>query len=147
MLRSQAIFTLFSTTIIGIVLAGSPSISKAGCGCSFMENSAKNTHGSSEYCLFWSNLDYTKAKINMGGKYVNLKLVSSKESKKEIKGAKSIQIYKAMTENIKVRVEKIVTHVCGKNDTECEVISYDAIITVNNENQIRKFKTSGGCGC
>lgn len=147
MLHSQAIFTLFSTTIIGIVLAGSPSTSQAGCGCSFMENSARNTSGTPEEGLFWSNLDYNKAKIYMGGQYVNLKLLSSKASKKEIKGAKSIQTYKATTGNIKVHVEKIITSVCGKNDTECEAIGYDAIITVSNGNQIRTFKTSGNCGC
>lgn len=147
MLRFKVIFNSFSIIIFGIMLAGNSSVSQAGCGCSFTENLAKNTQKPFEDGFFWSNMDYTKAKIIMGGKYVNLKLLSSKESKKEIKGAKSIQIYKTFTGNTGVSIEKTVTNVCKKNDMECEAVGYDAAIMVNDGNRIRKFKTSGDCGC
>ncbi len=56
-------------------------------------------------------------------------------------------LYKTLTGNTEVSIEKTATNVCKKNDIECEAIGYDAIITVSNGNQIRKFKTSGNCGC
>lgn len=147
MLNSKLAKCLLYGMSVGIASMVATNIAQAGCGCTFVENASKKSNQILEDGFFWSNMDYTRAKIYLGGKYVDLRLTSSKDPKRDFKGAKSVQTYKSLIGNLDVRIEKIATNVCKKSDIECESIGYDAVITINEYNRMQKFRTSGDCGC
>jgi len=114
-----------------------------GCGCSFYLNAKDEKR---ERAIFLSDLSENAA-INLDGKDLILKpMHKSVERKGKSRiGDRSWETY--ALGNIKLRIEYTITKLCPPKDESCEVIWYNATITVTQNAQKVVVKTIGICGC
>lgn len=114
-----------------------------GCGCYFkfpLES------GDSERYVFFEDFSEKSPVMNIDGRNIRLKLISSTEpNRSKRKGERFNRTYGAG--NLRVRINFVVTSVCAPNDEQCESDSYNATIIVTRRNQKRTIKVVGGCGC
>ena len=114
-----------------------------GCGCSFYLNLKDEKR---ERALFLSDLS-ENASINLDGKDLILKLTHKSVEKKGDPriGDRSWETY--ALGDIKLRIDYTITKLCDSKDESCEVIWYNATITVTQTGQKVFVKTIGLCGC
>ena len=113
-----------------------------GCGCSMSYNMAE---AEKLKFLLLSPMD-DATYITVDGKKVTLRLVTaSKRRRRERVGDRSWENYSAG--NLKVRVEYVVTEVCGVDEEGCEVTNYVATMTVTRGKERRVVKGVASCGC
>jgi len=113
-----------------------------GGGCSLQLPTDYKKHN--ERYIFLSDVE-DHAVINIEGKDTKLKLVSRQEPKGEPKrGDRSKWIYAG--NETKVQVDFVVTGGCDPNDEGCEVIFYDATITVTRDQVNQVIRVKGVCG-
>jgi hypothetical protein len=113
------------------------------CGCSFYlshKDVNKRRH------VFLSDLSQN-AIINLDAKDLRLLLIDhSAEKNDELKvGDRSWEIYRAG--KVRLRVDYVVRKLCDPNDEGCEVIYYDATLSLTRDGQKAAFKVVGLCGC
>jgi hypothetical protein len=124
---------------IGIV-RNAADFQEGGCTLQFATDSARHNQRN----VFLSDLG-DSAVMNIDGKDVKLGLVRRQERKGEPKkGDRSTCSYAA--KGITVRVDFVVTGLCDPNDESCEVVYYDATITVARGDGKRAIKVKGMCG-
>jgi hypothetical protein len=90
--------------------------------------------------------DFEKhAMMNVDGRDRLLALGKSSEPKGEPKpGLRSMFLYRG--DGVEVVVRYVVTKVCAPDDESCEVITYDANVTVKAQSGKRTIRTHGICG-
>lgn len=116
-----------------------------GCGCYFR---AANKNSSVERYIFFEDASEGAPVINISGRDVKLRLVSSTESPEggKKKGSRSSRRYVAR--DIKVRLDLVATSVCPPAyDRKCAGESYDVRLTVIKGARRQTIKAVGGCGC
>ena len=124
---------------IGIV-SNRDSFDGPGCSLQLPANYRKHNQ---RYTLLSDSEE--NAVMNIDGKDMNLKLVSHREPRgASKKGDRSTWTYSRV--GIKVRVDFVVTGLCPPNDEACEVIYYDATITVTRGNNKQLVIVKGVCG-
>jgi hypothetical protein len=96
--------------------------------------------------IFFEDFSERAPLMNISGKDVRLRLVSSTEPAHRVikKGDRFSRRYQAG--GAKVRIDFVATGVCESNDEQCESTSYDATITATQRNRKQVVKTVGGCG-
>lgn len=113
-----------------------------GCGCSLSYNMAE---AYKQKFLLLSPMD-DATYIAVDGKTVTLRLVAaSKQRRRERVGDRSWETYSAG--NLKVRVDYVVTEVCGVDEEGCEVTHYRATMIVTRGKERRVVKGVASCGC
>ncbi|HYM00485.1 MAG TPA: hypothetical protein VEZ90_16135 [Blastocatellia bacterium] len=124
---------------IGIVQNTEP-FDEGGCALQLPPDYAKHNR------LYVFMRDYqSNAVMNINGTDVRLKLVSQQEPNGDPKvGDRST--YRFSGHQIDATVDLVVTHLCDPNDEACEVIEYDATITLTHGTSRRVIKTQGLCG-
>jgi hypothetical protein len=115
-----------------------------GCGCYFKFPGEWKQKQSDKY-IFMEGIDDEGAWMNIDGKDVNLKLVSSSNRSVWGVGSRSYKRYRAL--GITVRINNVVTRVCKPGDEQCESTDYDATFTVTKAGRKRMIKAKGVCGC
>jgi hypothetical protein len=90
--------------------------------------------------------DYNgNALLNISGHDVHLKLVRSREPKREArKGDRSSYWYKG--DDVTVRVDRVVTQLCRPDDENCEIIGSEGTIVVTTRSAKRIVAARGICG-
>lgn len=115
------------------------------CGCYFR---AANKNSSVERYIFFEDASEGAPVMNISGRDVRLRLVSSTESPEanRRKGSRSSRRYAAR--DIKVLMDLVATSVCPPAyDPECAGESYDVRLTVIKGARRQTIKAVGGCGC
>ena len=116
--------------------------SSDGPGCSLQLPADYRKHNE-RYTLLSDSED--NAVMNIDGQDMNLKLVSHREPRgPSKKGDRSTWTYSRR--GITVRVDFVVTALCPPNDEVCEVIYYDATITVTRGTNKQLVIVKGVCG-
>jgi hypothetical protein len=112
----------------------------AGCSLRLLGDRAKTE----ERYVFLSDFD-GHAVMNIDGRDKELKLVESSGANREPrKGDRSTRRFRS--EGVEVIVKYVVTRVCTPNDEKCEVIGYDAVISVTTNLGQRTVRARGVCG-
>ena len=115
-----------------------------GCGCYFQLPAERKKKRSDKY-VFMEGLDGEGAWMNIDGKDMKLSLIGSTKGLVGGVGTRSHTRYRA--NGIAVRVDFVVTRVCGPDDENCESTDYDATFTVTKGGRKRIVKAKGVCGC
>ena len=124
---------------IGIV-SNRDSFDGPGCSLQLPANYRKHNQ---RYTLLSDSED--NAVMNFDGKDMNLRLVCHREPRgPSKKGDRSNWTYSRR--GITVRVDFVVTGLCPPNDEGCEVIYYDAAITVTRGTNKQLVMVKGVCG-
>ena len=116
-----------------------------GCGCYFRpvgEDASSNRY------IFFEDASEGAPLMNIGGRDVRLRLISSTEPPGGVgrKGERFSRRYAAG--NIKIRMSFVATSVCpGSYDPECVGNSYDVTLTASKDTRRQTVKAEGGCGC
>lgn len=115
-----------------------------GCGCSLKAATASKN---SRQWLFLSELGSNEAWMNIDGRGTKLILANSTQNpdRPERVGDRFVEEYTAP--GIKVRLVYVTTRTCPPLDESCEVISYNATITVTKGRSNKMLKVKGECGC
>lgn len=120
-----------------------------GCGCYFQfPNQARNA----ERYVFFEDFSEESPLMNIDGRNVRLKLISSNEPYSTDDSASSIRrgarFYRRyVVGNVQVRMNFIVTSVCALNNESCESTGYNVTITAVKGNRRQTVRAVGGCGC
>src|SRR5436190_18938963 len=114
-----------------------------GCGC-YLRTPAENLKKNSKRFVFMSGLENEPAYVNIAGKDVKLKQVSSTEPKEAKKGGRFSKTYSAP--GLKVQLDFLTTKVCGPHDEECEVTDYEATLNAQQGSDSQSVKLAGECG-
>ena len=113
-----------------------------GCGCSISRN--RSEERKLKFILETPMDDATYIQLN--GKRVTLRQVAaSKLRRRERVGDRSWETYAAG--DVTVRVDYVVTRVCGPNEEDCEVTNYRATMTISRGKQRLVVKGVASCGC
>ena len=113
-----------------------------GCGCSMSRNVREERD--MKFILVAPMDDATYIQLN--GKNIKLRLVAeSKRRRIERVGDRAWETYAA--EDVTVRVDYMVTRVCGPREEDCEVTNYRATMTITRGNQRLVVKGLASCGC
>lgn len=116
-----------------------------GCGCLFQFTDEERLSG--KY-IFSSSLE-NSGWINLNGKDIQLKLISSNQAKvSSKKGSRFKEIYTGG--KVTVEIDYIVTWTCAADapeDESCETTKYDVDITFSQDGQRNLIKAKGECGC
>jgi len=115
-----------------------------GCGC-YLQTPAEHLKKNSKRFVFMSGLENQPAYVNLAGKDVELKQVSSNEPKVAKKGQTFSKSYSGA--NSKVQLDFLTTQVCGPHDEECEVTNYEATLNAQQAGESQSVKLVGECGC
>ena len=84
--------------------------------------------------------------MNIDGRDVDLMMVDSDEPERELKvGDRFTETYAG--DGLNAQIEYVVTGICDPTDESCEVINFDATITVERNGAKQQVKTSGLLGC
>ncbi|MBS1811878.1 MAG: hypothetical protein JST84_27200 [Acidobacteria bacterium] len=114
-----------------------------GCGCSLWLATDRKQRESR--LVFVDDLGET-ALMNIDGKDVKLPHLRHYERQAKLKvGDKSWWEYQK--NDLKVRLDFVVTKVCPPKDESCEVTHYNAQLSVTRGAQKQILKTKGTCGC
>jgi hypothetical protein len=117
-----------------------------GCGCSFYWPGEENKEGAKS--IFSSDFGEI-VWMHLNGKDIQLKLIKSTESEKNVKkGGRYFQIYQAG--DMTIRVDCHVTWTCEADmpDSEsCEITHYDLKITFSQNTRQKIIYAKGVCGC
>jgi len=141
---SQALAQTSTTTSPGPQLKiGYLEVGIGGCGCSLVLNLADIRKG--RYVFIQDEGE--PAYINLDGKDLKLEEIDSggSEAVPEKVGDRSWVAYVAG--DVKVRIDRTVTHICDPKDESCEVTYYKAILTVSRKTQKTTIRMIGLCGC
>ena len=127
------------TKLIGYVSG----VEVAGSGCDFQL--AGESRSSRRYIFFEDDSDGVPY-MNIDGRNVRLKLVSSTEPyrRAERKGDRFVRSY--ASGDVRVRMAIVVTSVCAPTDEGCEFTGYKATITISKGNRKQTVNAVGGCG-
>jgi hypothetical protein len=114
-----------------------------GSGCGF--RLAGERRSSSRY-IFFEDFSDEAPYMNIGGKNVRLRLVSSSEPSNGAvrKGQRFSRSY--IAGEVRVGMRMAVTSVCAPNDEQCEYTGYRATITVSKGGRRQTVRAVGGCG-
>ena len=113
-----------------------------GCGCSMSRNASEERN--MKFILVTPMDDATY--IQLDGKRVTLRAVAaSRQRRRERVGDRSWEKYSAG--DITVRVDYVVTRVCGQREEGCEVTNYRATMTISRGKQRLVVKGIASCGC
>ena len=84
--------------------------------------------------------------IQLNGQRVKLRLVAeSKRRRRERVGDRAWETYSAG--DVTVRVDYVVTRVCGPREEGCEVTNYRTTMTISRGKQRMVVKGLASCGC
>jgi hypothetical protein len=127
------------TKLIGYVSG----IDVEGSGCDLQLAGEKR---SSRRYIFFENDSDGVPYMNIDGRNVRLKLVSSTEPyrRAERKGERFSRSY--TSGDVRVRMDIVVTSVCAPHDEQCEFTGYKATVTVSKGSRKQTVKATGGCG-
>ena len=126
-------------------LIGNISKVAAGCGCYFR---SAGEDASSERYIFFADASEAAPLMNIGGRDVRLRLISSTERPGGVrrKGERFSRRYAAG--DIKIRMSFVATSVCpSPYDPECAANNYDVTLTASKGARRQTVKAVGGCGC
>jgi len=84
--------------------------------------------------------------MNIDGRDVDLMMVDSNEPNRELKVGDHFRETFA-GDDLKAHIDYVVTGICDPKDEDCEVINFDATITVERHGGKQQVKTSGLLGC
>src|SRR5262245_7703072 len=84
--------------------------------------------------------------MNIDGRDVDLMMVESDEPDRELKVGDRFRETFAR-DGLKAHIDYVVTGICDPKDEACEVINFDATITVERNGAKQQIKTSGLLGC
>ena len=113
-----------------------------GTGCSLWLNNDRLFKDKTR--IFLRDLG-DRAVMNIGGSDKALMLVESFGVKDELKkGSRSTYRYRG--DAVEVVVRYVVTGLCAPNDESCEVVNYDAVVTVITRSGKRTLRAHGICG-
>lgn len=115
------------------------------CGCYF--RSADEEERSERYVFFEDAIEGAPL-MNIGGRNVRLRLISSTEPPGGVrrKGERFSRRYTAR--GINVRMELVATSVCpGPYNPECVANSFDVTLTTTKGSRRQTIRAVGGCGC
>ena len=113
-----------------------------GCGCSMSRNASEARK--LKFILVTPMDDATYIQLN--DKRLTLRLVAeSKRRRRERVGDRSWETYS--DGDVTVRVDYVVTRVCGPREEGCEVTNYRATMTVSRGKQRIVVKGIADCGC
>src|SRR5262249_28489084 len=99
----------------------------AGCGC-FYQLPKEAKLNSTKY-VFKSEIELQPAYMNIAGRDIKLNRVSSNQPRNPKKGDRFQSSYSA--QNLKVRIDHLVTRVCDPKDESCEAADIEATIHVD----------------
>jgi hypothetical protein len=86
-----------------------------------------------------------RAAVHVDGRDRALLLIGSDEPKGELKkGRRSLYRYRG--DGVEVVVRYVVTQVCAPDDESCEVVNYDAVVTVSTRSGTSTVQAHGVCG-
>jgi hypothetical protein len=115
------------------------------CGCYFR---LANEDGNSERYVFFEDAREGAPLMNIGGRNVRIRLVSSTEPTEGVKRKGERFSRRYASGDIKVRMGFVATSVCPPPyDPECAANSYDVTLTVIKGTRRQTVKAVGGCGC
>ena len=126
-------------------LIGNVSKVADGCGCYFK---LEGEGGSSERYVFFEDATLGSPIMNIDGRHVRLRLVSSTEPSGGVsrKGGRFSRRYAAR--GVKVRMEFVTASVCPPPyDPECVANGYDVTLTATKGSRRQTIRAVGGCGC
>ena len=113
-----------------------------GCGCSMSRNAAEERR--MKFILVTPMDDATY--IQLDDKRLTLRLVAeSKRRRRERVGDRAWETYS--DGDVTVRVDYVVTRVCGPREEDCEVTNYRATMTITRGKQKLVVKGLANCGC
>ena len=115
------------------------------CGCYFRR---AGEDASSERYIFFEDASEGAPLMNIGGRDVRLRLISSTEPPGGVgsKGERFSRKYAAG--DIKIHMSFVATGVCpGPYDPECVANSYDVTVTASRGARRQTVRAEGGCGC
>ena len=113
-----------------------------GCGCSMSRNAAEERK--MKFILVAPMDDATYIQLN--GKQITLRPVAvSRLKRRERVGDRSWETY--TDGDVTVRIDYVVTRVCGPREEGCEVTNYRATMTVSRGKQRIVVKGIAACGC
>ena len=115
------------------------------CGCYFkFPNEDKN----SERYVFFEDASKESPVMNIGGRNVKLKLISSTEPPDGIKRNGERFSRRYVSGSIKIRMDFVATRVCPPPyNPECVANNYDVTFTAVKGGRRQTLKAVGGCGC
>ena len=116
-----------------------------GCGCYFRP---AGEDASSKRYIFFEDASEGAPLMNIGGRDVRLRLISSTEPVGGVgrKGERFSRRYAAG--DIKIRMYFVATSVCpGPYNPECVANSYDVTVWASKGARRQTVKAEGGCGC
>ncbi|MEP6708348.1 MAG: hypothetical protein ABJC05_12555 [Pyrinomonadaceae bacterium] len=116
-----------------------------GCSCTFSTPSQRRR--TDPQYLFVSDIEDEEktAWLNIDGRDVELKLLSSRNPRTERVGSRSTRIYAGA--GLKVVATYITTWLCPPKDEACEVTRYDGVFKVTKAGTTRTLRLKGDCGC
>jgi hypothetical protein len=115
------------------------------CGCYFR---FRNEDGNSERYVFFEDASKGSPLVNIGGRNVELKLISSTEPSNGLRRKGEWFSRRYASGAIKVRMDFVATSVCPSSyNPECVANSYDVMLTVIKGARRQTIKAVGGCGC
>ena len=129
----------------GTRLLGTVNKVAEGCGCYFRP---AGEHASPERYIFFEDASEAAPLMNIGGREVRLRLISSTEPLGGVgrKGERFSRRYAAG--DIRVRMSFVATRVCpGPYDPECVANSYDVTVTASKGSRRQTVRAEGDCGC
>ena len=115
------------------------------CGCYFR---SAGEGASSERYIFFEDASEEAPLMNIGGRDVRLRLISSTERPGGVrrKGERFSRRY--ASGDIKIRMSFVATRVCpSPYDPECAANHYDVTLTASKGARRQTVKAVGGCGC
>ncbi len=115
------------------------------CGCYFhFANEDKN----SERYVFFEDARKESPVMNIGGRNVKLKLISSTEPPGGVKRKGERFSRRYASGDIKIRMDFVVTSVCPPPyDPGCVANRYEVMLTAIKGPRRQRIKAVGGCGC
>lgn len=116
-----------------------------GCGCFFRP---AGESASAERYIFFEDVSEAAPLMNIGGRDVRLRLISSTEPPRGVrrKGERFSRRYAAGT--VKILMYFVATSVCPPPyNPECVANHYDVTVTASKGPRRQTVKAVGGCGC
>jgi hypothetical protein len=129
---------------VGLIRNITGAVEVQGCGCYFQSpNKARN---SNRY-LFFEDFSEGSPLMNVDGKDIRLKLVSSSEPSGGVKKRGEGFSRNYVAGEVKVHMNFVTTSVCAPNDESCESTRYEVTVSVSKGGRKQTVKAVGGCGC
>jgi len=113
------------------------------CGCRFGYPSKDNI--SFPAYVFLTSYDIETAWMNIDGRDVRLRLAHTTELKKVRVGGRFRSRYVAS--GIKVLIVYTITRMCIPYGPDCEMVGYNARVTVIKGTRRQRVRLEGACGC